>query len=180
MNSLSLNIEWQFGELLFDSSPSSTYKKPVSAELPTATVRQVAEPVALAQVEPIDKANHELVSQEKTFVDSISSETKSKKIYFRSESTYLNQADIAIIRSVLAKYKAGDKIGLTGRADGSAINDAKTSPMQRFNTKLARERAENVKQVLVDNGVPESDIIIEVILSYEFDRFLRSVDINLH
>ena len=201
VNSLSLNVEWQFGDLLFRSSPSSTYKKPVSAELPAATVRQVAEPVALVQVEtiettettdvtdtidaievvePIDQANHELVSQEKTFVDSISSETKSKKIYFRSESTYLNQADIAIIRSVLAKYKAGDKIGLTGRADGSAINDAKTSPMQRFNTKLARERAENVKQVLVESGVPESDIIIEVILSFEFDRFSRSVDINLH
>lgn len=45
---------------------------------------------------------------------------------------------------------------------------------------LALERAENVKQVLVESGVPESDIIIEVILSFEFDRFSRSVDINLH
>ncbi|MGB3724610.1 MAG: OmpA family protein [Glaciecola sp.] len=98
-------------------------------------------------------------------------------IYFGVNSISLNSKDRRVIDEFVTASKQGRTIELIGSADG-AINEP-NKQIVIYNQKLALQRANAIKQALLQRGVAGEQIKTDVKVVTQHDKFARNVTMVL-
>lgn len=182
VNSIMLKGAWKIGKVNHKSAaPVRDINKIVSDVIvKTETILSIPE-----EVEEITSDTNEPTVFKAPKIDAVSSVVKPIEvpkidavIYFKSDSTFLNDLDIEKITNFSKGYQKGLTILLTGLADGSTLTDQPLLELYSYNKSLAKNRAQEVKNLLVKLQIPEKAIKTDIKIIDGIDRFSRRVELK--
>jgi K(+)-stimulated pyrophosphate-energized sodium pump len=152
-----LALSLVFGVVLYQKNKAAKAPMALSTATAPAAISAMAAPAAVAAADAsATQAKSEeamtLAAQAAAGAARVKVENGVVMFYFASGKADLAQDGAKALAEILASAKTGKKIGISGFVDASG--DAKK------NAELAKKRAFAVKDLLLANGVPDSQIVL--------------------